>query len=57
MTPIVISLIGAPLELGELPLEPEEAELALDFEELELLLPQAATASALTIATAMTPRR
>ena len=60
--PVVISLIVVPLGAEEvvdvlelegeaLPLEPD----ALD--ELELLLPQAATTSAVTIATAITPRR
>jgi hypothetical protein len=61
--PIVISLIGAPLEPEELALavevelELEDPALALEVEELELLLPQAATTSAVTIATAITPRR
>jgi hypothetical protein len=52
-----MSLIGAPLELEELALALDELALALEPEELELLLPQAATTSAVTIATAITPRR
>ncbi|HTT30610.1 MAG TPA: hypothetical protein VMG37_19500 [Solirubrobacteraceae bacterium] len=62
MGPVVISLIGAPLELDELALvvELEAPALPLDvveLEELELLLPQAARLSEVTIATAITPRR
>lgn len=59
IVPMVMSLIGAALELEELelPVEPEEPELVLVLVELELLLPQAATLSAETMAIPSTARR
>ena len=61
--PIVINLIGAPLEPEGLALALdvelvlEEPALVLELEELELLLPHAATLSAVTMAIASTTRR
>ena len=63
IVPIVINLIGAPLEPEELELALdvelvlEEPALVLEVEELELLLPHAATLSAETMAIASTARR
>jgi hypothetical protein len=59
IVPIVMSLIGVALELEELevPVEPEEPEPVLELVELELLLPHAATLSAVTMAIASTARR
>jgi hypothetical protein len=61
IVPIVMSLIGAPPAAAELDADDVAAagedDEALELDEFELLLPHAATPSALTIVTTSTTRR